>query len=373
MIRHLETVLHGRWQRRLVVGVCCLIVAACDGSGGNDTDPLEPPTRQFVSEGLDGRAVSGLFQVGDRLLAATDDGLYGKGVEQDSWQLVALEDRQIIDLAIVDELRWLAAVADAGDDPTASPMLLETVNRGSNWQVVENDFGGARDSPEPIYALFFDARTETLYATGSAALAASPDLGRSWTLLDGGWDIIATGQDALNLNAGRDEIWYGGQNALEQMTLRRFNLASGDSTGFGQLLPSPAVIKDIVFHPEEVDRVFASGEGGILRSTDNGESWTRPLGDVDFRFYFELDLDPQAPETVFTAGWDKGAADDIQPLILEVSEDGGENFAAFEYENAGLRGGALSVLAVVEEGATVLYLGLDRGGIVKVLQPAGPA
>lgn len=157
------------------------------------------------------------------------------------------------------------------------------------------------------------------------------------------------------------------------MTLRRFDLSSGTGRGFGRLLPSPSVIKDIVFRTqEEPALVFASGEGGILRSEDNGETWTQPLGDVNFRFYYELVIDPQASDTVFTAGWDKAAAGGPQPLILEVSRDAGRNFEAFEYDDADLRGGALSVLDVVEEGETVLYIGLDGGGIIKVLNPAAP-
>lgn len=370
MMRRLENAPHQCWQRYLVASLICFLLAACHDSGNDAMMPPETPTRQFVPEGLTGRAVSGLFQVGDQLLAATDAGLYAKRIGQENWQLAALGEQQIIDLAIVDDLHWLAAVSDAGLDPSVNPRLLETVNRGSNWQVVDNDFGGAGESSQPIYALYYDERAETLYATGTASLAASLDLGRSWTLVDGAWDGIATGQDALNLHPQRDQIWYGGQNALEQMTLRRVDLVSGDATSFGQLLPSPSVIKDIVFHPEDGDRVYASGEGGILRTIDNGASWTRPLGDVEFRFYFEVVLDPQAPETVFTAGWDKGAAGRSQPLILEVSKDGGENFERFEHDAALLRGGALSMLAVVDDGETVLYIGLDGGGIMKVIRPA---
>lgn len=369
MERFLSRLRGGIFRHCLILLLPCILLAACDGS---DELIIEPPTREFVPEGLAGRAINGLFQVGERLLATTDAGIYGKGIDQNNWQLVGLQDHLIVDLVIVDELAWIAAVAKSGLNPAVEPELLTSVNRGSNWGVVDSDFGGSEDSMEPIYALHYDQVSEVLYATGSLSLAVSKDLGQNWNLLEGSWDAFATGQDALNLNTQRGEIWYGGQNALEQMTLRRVDLPDGSGRGFGRLLPSPAVIKNIEFHAQDAELVFASGEGGILRSEDNGASWTQPLGDVDHRFYYEVVSDPQAPDILFTAGWDKGAADGPQPLILEVSENAGESFEAFEYEDSQLQGGALSLLAVEEENETVLYIGLDGGGIVKVLNPARP-
>lgn len=79
-------------------------------------------------------------------------------------------------------------------------------------------------------------------------------------------------------------------------------------------------------NPLNPDRVIASGEGGILLTLDNGESWTAPLGDVDFRFYFKAVLDPQNSNAIYTASWVKDF-DNPQPFVLEVSRDGGRSWS----------------------------------------------
>lgn len=123
------------------------------------------------------------------------------------------------------------------------------------------------------------------------------------------------------------QIWYGGRNAIEQMELRRVDLASGVITEFpGFLLPPPATIEGITMDPLNPDRVIASGEGGILLTLDNGESWTAPLGDVDFRFYCKAALDPQNSNAIYTASWVKDL-DNPQPFVLEVSRDGGRSWS----------------------------------------------
>lgn len=51
---------------------------------------------------------------------------------------------------------------------------------------------------------------------------------------------------------------------------------------------------------------------------------------------------------------------------MEVSHDSGESWTAFEHDDLGLFGGAWSITAVTEGPDTVVYVGLYRGGIMKV-------
>jgi hypothetical protein len=134
------------------------------------------------------------------------------------------------------------------------------------------------------------------------------------------------------------------------------------------LLPPPAAIKGITFDPGDPSHVLASGEGGILQSRNNGATWTRPLGDVDYRFYFQTVFDPQDARIIYTASWAK-EFELPQPLVFEISTDSGASWAAYRLNEPGLFGGAWSVSAVVEDGRTVVYLGLFLGGIMKVLLP----
>jgi hypothetical protein len=361
--------------RLLVASLLVLaMLTGCGGGGGTspppDAGPTPGPQPEFIHEGLAGRIVERIQQHDDRLFALTDVGLFGKELGQNAWVLIGLDGFKVYDLAILDGQHMLAtAVFDWDRIVFKAPQLYETLNGGANWVPVDNDFGGGFES-EWIQALHYDPASSRLYATGHDALAVSEDTGRSWQLLAGTWDgVIHT--SSLNLNAVKGQVWFGGQNAIEQMMLRRHDLASGMTTLFdSSLLPPPSTIKGITFDPTDPDHVLASGEGGILQSRNNGATWTRPLGDVDYRFYFETAFDPQDARTIYTARWVKNTGLP-QPLVLEVSADAGASWAAYELSDPDLFGGTLSVSAVIEDGRTVLYLGLDRGGIMKVLLPSG--
>lgn len=353
-----------------LAGLCALTLAACGGGAAPPPGGNPPPQPVFVFEGLEGRRVLQIYRNGDGLLAATDDGLYGKAIGQGAWQSLGLEALRVRDVAIVSPAHWLAAVSDAGPDPFLDARLMETVNEGANWLEVENDFGGGIPESPGMFRLLYDAEDGRLYATETEALAVSTDVGRSWTLVSGFWGGFATGLGALGTDMAQGEVWFGGQNSLEQMILRRHDLAAGESTDFpATLLPAPAVIKSVNTDPRDPDHVLASGEGGILQSFDNGATWGRPLGDVNHRFHFQPMFDPADPDVIYTAGWTKTELP--QPLVLEVSRDRGSSWARFEHNPPGLFGGAWSLLAVPEGGGTVVYVGLDRGGIMKVIMPDG--
>lgn len=359
--------------------VLCLsvlgLVTSCGGGGSRGTPPpggnLPVPQPEFRLDGLSGLTILGIYQHGDRLFAATDDGLFAKALGQDSWQIVGLDSFQIQALSILSDQHMLAAVVLRPDrDVFQDPELYETVNGGANWLPVDSDFGGGFGENIGIWALHHDVADGRLYATGQDALAVSADTGRSWQLLAGAWDGLSPPQGALNLNAAKGQVWFGGQNAIEQLKLRRHDLESGETTEFDVfLLPSPATIEGITLDPSNPDRILASGEGGILQSLDNGETWAQLLGQASSRFYFETALDPQDSQVIYSASWRK-EFDLPQTLILEVSSDGGESWTAYELNDPDLFGGAWSIRAVVEDGRTVLYIGLFRGGIMKVLLPA---
>ena len=103
----------------------------------------------------------------------------------------------------------------------------------------------------------------------------------------------------------------------------------------------------------------------MLAGSNRGANWTTLIGDVDYRFYFDVAIDPLTPATFYTAGWDKNW-DTPQPLIFEVPNDGGQRWKKYRHNDPSLFGGVRSMIAVVEDGKTRVYLGLYRGGIMKV-------
>lgn len=356
---------------RLGPAMLVLALLACGGGGGGGGLPVPLPIAPvFQHEGLSGRIVNRIYSRSGRLYAATDDGLHSKTVGQSIWGLTGLAGRRVADLAFVDDGHWLAATFATGANPFADPRLLETLDGGATWAEVANNFGGGANQSEGMYALIQDAVDQRLYATGTSALASSSDFGRTWQLLDGAWDVLSHPLDALALNPATRQVWLGGQNAIEEMELRRYDIATMNVVRYQRLLPSPATIKGITFDPSDGSRVLASGEGGVLQTRNNGSNWTNLLPGVGSRFYFQTALDPVNPMTIYTAGWDK-IFDDPQPLIFEISHNGGSSWQQHAFNDPQLFGGVWSVLAIRESGQTVVYLGLYRGGIMKVTLPAG--
>lgn len=338
-----------------------LALAACDSGYNRDDDADNGSEISFEHVGLTGHEVSHLYEFDEQLFAATNQGLY-KLDAAEQWQSLGLDGSEIQDIAFINKDHFIVSVNDEAD-AAASGRLVETVDGGNSWQNINHNFGG--EQTETIYGLHYDAYNNALYATGITALAASYDNGRSWDLLNGMWGGFGQPQNVVTHNAVSNNIWYGGQNAIEEMVLVRYPLDTQQAQLFSDLLPSPSVIYGIEFAPESAEQVYVSGEGGVLKTHNNGDEWQTLIGDVDHRFYFEIAIDPGDPQTLYTGGWDKGA-DEPQPLIFEMSVDDGETWTEYRPADDDLDGGVRSVLAREEAGSTVVYLGLYGQGVVKV-------
>lgn len=352
-------------QRFSVWLVTLCVLSACSGGGGRGSTQPPPPAPTFVSEGLGGFVITEIREHDGQLFAATHNGLFGKAKGDRVWVSLGLDGFRVESVAIIDDMRWVAAVFDPIWDGYLNPRLMETLNGGGNWSELVSDWGGASPDPEPAFKLIYHDTAQRLYASGAGLLARSDDFGATWQLLDGQWGSGTTSLRALRLNEARQQIWYGGQNAIEELILRRYDIATGNIEQWLRLLPSPAVASNVELDPTNGNRILVSGEGGLLQSLDNGASWQTPLGDVNHRFYFQTVLDPQNPAILYTVGWDKNF-DFPQPLILEVSRNNGTTWQQHAVDNPNLFGGAWSLHATVENGATVLYAGLFRGGMYKI-------
>ena len=329
--------------------------------GGSSASPPAEPVAKFTPDGLQGRIVRKLRPGAAGLLAATDDSAWRRGPA--GWTSLGLPGLYVQDIAAFSATRLVASVKQPA--PATGPeRLLETLDGGLSWHDVAHDFGGP-GTPEFIQALLYDAPAGRLLAIGSDALAASSDQGRHWELLAGQWHAFASGKDALAVQPVSGDVWYGGQDAIETLVLKRRRAAGGALDSYPALLPSPSVAKGIRFGIGEPQRVLVAGEGGIVQTRDNGATWQTLLLHADYRFHFDVLQDPARPRRLVSASWKK-EYELPQPLIVAISEDEGATWRSIEHPDRQLHGGAWSMALQVEEGRSVFYFGLHRGGVMRM-------
>ena len=334
-------------RRRLLLGSAALF-AGC-GGGNQTSDPPPALTLQVSIEGLQGLKVARLRASPLGTLAATNNGLHVR--DADGWRLLGLRGGDLLDVAMLGAGRLVASSRQDG--------MFASDDLGRNWQRLLSNFGGA-SGPEPAWALV--VHEGRLLATHGYGLAESRDGGRSWSLLVGNWGYVSTGMFALTPGA-RGEIWFGGQNAIEQLVLGRWSPT--ELAEWERLMPSPSVVTSVRLVPGEPLRALVCGEGGIIQTRDNGRSWTPVFVNNDHRFYFDVLQDPSRPGRWVSAGYRK--TDATQPLRIAISEDDGASWREIEALDTRNFGGVLSMAVSVENGRSVFRFGTFGGGVVRVL------
>lgn len=95
--------------------------------------------------------------------------------------------------------------------------------------------------------------------------------------------------------------------------------------------------------------VYAGVQGGIYKSTDEGNSWERILGDT----VKALAINPQTPSTIYAGTEYNG---------VYRSEDGGDTW---EQINEGLTNLEVTALAINPITSTTVYAGTNGGGVYR--------
>lgn len=179
--------------------------------------------------------------------------------------------------------------------PNPERGVFKTSDGGATWQhVLEVDANtGACDvvvdpkSPDTVYAALYARRRTAWSFSGvgdTGGLFRSDDGGKTWKKLGGGLPA-RTGRIGIALYPKDPRILYA--------------TVESDVGGSGR-----------------ADLDDRSASGGLFRSEDRGETWTR-TSNLNFRpFYFSrIAVDPENDQRVYMPGWD-----------LAISDDGGKSF-----------------------------------------------
>src|SRR5437773_2645921 len=249
----------------------------------------------------------GTGEANDRNSSDWGDGVYRSTDGGEKWQNVGLKSSRAIARIVVDpkkpEVAYVAAMGNLWADGGARG-LYKTTDGGKTWKLIlqatppQNARTGCGDvvadptNPEIVYAtLYARQRTPWSFASGPS-VTGGEDVGGIFKSINGGatWKKLGGG---LPAQTGRIGLAISTSNPKVVMAV-----VQSYEGGFGSLVD------------------LRSKTGGVFRSEDGGEKWTR-MSAMDPRpFYFsQIRIDPANDQRVYVLGF-----------ALLVSDDGGKNF-----------------------------------------------
>jgi len=267
---------------------------------------------------------AGSGEANDRNSSGWGNGVYRSTDRGETWSHAGLRESHAIARIVVKptdpDTAWIAAAGDLWK-PGGERGLYRTTDGGKSWTLVLSAAGpeaskvGCGDvaldgaNPDTLYAALY-ARQRTPWSfTFGAAFTGGKDLGGIFKSTDGGttWRKLEKGLPSLTGRIGLD-------------VSRR----------------DPRVVMAIVQSDEGGStplRDNRSKRGGVFRSEDAGETWTRmsPLNPRPF-YFSQIRLDPVNDRRVYVLG-----------VGLHVSEDGGATWREDLFEKVHADNHALAI------------------------------
>ena len=249
----------------------------------------------------------GTGEANDRNSSGWGDGVYRSVDGGGKWQHVGLDKTRAINRVVVDprtpEVAYVAAVGDLWVE-TPERGLYKTEDGGKTWKNVlqaprpHDTQTGCGDvaidpaNPDTVYAALYARRRTPWSFTYGPTTSGGEDVGGIFKSTDGGatWKKLA---DGLPTGTGRIGLAVSASKPGVVMAI-----VQSDANG-------PTDFRDI-----------HSLAGGVFRSEDSGEHWTRQ-NDIDPRpFYFsQIRIDPANDQRVYVLG-----------MAVLASDDGGKTF-----------------------------------------------
>jgi len=340
------------------------IIIAITGLMACEENEVEKDAITWTFFGIENKTINELDREGDWLFASTESGLYKNRVNGSSgdWECIALEGQSVLSFQVITNDLWLLSQSNASQPESSS--LYQSTDQGDTWSKINAIFGD--QTPEPLNDLAYDKETGLIYGTGTSVVAVSNSNAQSWSTLYGDWGGFGSGTDFIAINPhNNDELWAGGQGAIENGFLLRSENAGSEWTEWQELVENPTVAKVAAFGHDDADEVLIGFEGALIHSGNGGSSWETLIHSPENRFFFGTAFSNRFESRIYAAGWLKDF-ENPQPLKLFISDDNGETWRE---EGSGVVafGGVTDMIRLPADDVEVFLLGCWKGGLVKVL------
>ena len=220
----------------------------------------------------------------DKLYVAASDGLYSVGLEQSSyeWSKMAFTDELIRKFVVRGDT--VIALADTSlyvsvdGGKTANNISIDAIAPGWKDNPLYNDQSSLGSTRLMGFAVHPQNATDIYVAY--RGLSRTKDAGMSWEVVYNLGDMMFEGirynpLDTQNLIAYTNEDMKVNKNSKVYVST---NMGMDWSRVYGFYASSSTIVKDVVFHPADKNKIMLYGDGIYASSTDQGHTW-RTIGE----------------------------------------------------------------------------------------------
>lgn len=242
--------------------------AGCDG-------PTRPEPVCWEAIGPEGLDIFTLEESDHGLFAGGDDRLWRR--DGTRWTQVLSGDWRTRDILFVPEHDLLMAATVPGIvdpfDPPEGPWVFRSWDRGAQWSPVDgglNEYLGGFTS----FLLSGSGSPPALFAGAAPKVARSLDLGTSWDLVRETPEAWGGGFEAETYSPANGWVWLGGTDPYGDPVVAW----SEDGGASWNTVYNPAEatnrhISGFAVDPTDPNHVLAATVGGVLGTTDGGDTW----------------------------------------------------------------------------------------------------
>jgi hypothetical protein len=319
-----------------------------------------------------GRVGSGALVFDDAYAyVATPNGLFKTAqpiTSDSSFELLGFQNKAIFDLLVHNNKLFVLKHSQAvlSNQPTEHS-VLKSEDRGATFVPADNGLKYCRSDG---YCLFLEAtqalsKNNLIFFNAGIGVQVSSNEAASWIPLTGGLVWAGCGQSVFEIVNTR--LFTGGECPLDVAYLRGISLRPDLLAVLPpEQQPSPIVVPSldnrnvmIIKHKPNSPDIYAGNEGGLLKSSDNGQSFRYVIKYSGSRYPYinKILTYSKSPNVIVIGGFDKL----LNQPFLAYSKDNGETWFEISSKIQSLIGGTSFPLT-----NNVLFISEDPQGRVLV-------